>query len=275
MDILLVILIVGILGLLALCWVWPSVQEGFATATDAAAAWSTTPADKKARADHTCTVLRSMEDTEANAEGLSGVRIEIVAPTCEAGLPHTSDANTIRLTEESWSRRSAAERAATLRHERAHIRQRRDPEAWRTFYAKAWSYTLSETPPPHLPAEILEGVRGNPDTAHSQTPWACWQGRYWFVPLYADPHQPRLPDARTPVWDARDQILLDEPPEAWRAFFCGGGTCPYQREHPHEIAAEIWTALGSQGSRNESPRASTPAALALLGADSPLSPQVR
>ncbi len=194
--------------------------------------WVTRSLDREARKQNSCHVLKTLEDME-----LEDCKIEIVTPTCESGLPHTSDAHTIRMTEDVWN---SGTRDSTLKHERIHILQRRYPAEWRRFYEEHWGYTLHVAPPHKLPKNDAERFRANPDTAAE--PWCCWQNRYWFAPLYHTPEQPKLLGVDVKAWDAHEERWLQDPPEEWRHLFCGDGKCPHQWEHPHEIAAELWTA---------------------------------
>lgn len=194
--------------------------------------WVSRPLDRLARRSNSCGVLRHLEDME-----LEDCQIHIVEPTCESGLPHTSDANTIRLTETVWN---STTRESTLKHERIHILQRRYPAEWTRFYQEHWGYTLHNEPPQGISQEITERLRSNPDTATE--PWCCWQNRYWFAPLYTDIHNPRLLGVDIRVWDDQEKRWISKSPEEWHCLFCGDGKCPHQWEHPHELAAELWTA---------------------------------
>lgn len=174
-----------------------------------------------------CRILARYPDND-------GAMIEIVEPDYKEGLPHTSDANTIRMTAEIYH---GPRRDEILRHERVHIAQRRSPTRWAEFYASAWGYTLHTQPPEGLPASLR--LRPNPDTADS--PYVCWQRRYWMFPAYTS--NGTLKDAEVVVWDSQTRRRVSYPAK-WRAFFCGSRGCPHQWEHPHELSAEYVT-LGS------------------------------
>jgi hypothetical protein len=179
--------------------------------------------------------------------------VEIVDPTCQEGLPHTWSPSIIRMTGHDWE---SSRRDDILRHERVHLRQRREPAAWREFYRTAWGYELTTTPPPGIPEHWVSRLRPNPDTADG--PWAVWRGRYVFFPTHRDAKR-TLRDAVVQVWDSVARRIVDPPPE-WKQQFCEGGHCPHQYEHPHEIAAEFIThADTSEGS-------AAPAALQLAAA---------
>lgn len=217
--------------------------------------WKRRTMDQRARANHACKILNEFADTE-----LANARIQIVSDTCEGGLPHTMDPNTVRMTEDVWN---SGNRDNILRHERVHLLQKRNPVVWENFYRLEWEYRIYSTPPAEI-AEQEALLRGNPDTA--EKPWACWRNRYWFAPFYHDEQRPTLLGAPVRIWDSGARIgtgvkghspagrWISEPPAEWRTFFCADGKCPYQYEHPHEIAAELWTRKEFQ----------TPAGAALL-----------
>lgn len=196
--------------------------------------WVIRSMDKKARIGHDCSPVLRFKDIE-----LDDVEIVLTGPTCESGLPHTSDAHTISMPRSVWD---SDRKDLILRHERVHILQRRNPEQWRRFYQEAWGYeTFHVLPlsPESIPSEILQRIRANPDTATE--PWTCWKRRYWFFPVYATPETPSLRDTEIRVWDSHTKQWTTDPPQEWKHFFCGENECPRQWEHPHEIAAEIWT----------------------------------
>lgn len=161
--------------------------------------------------------------------------IELVDDACQEGLPHTTDAHTVRMTQTVYD---STRREEILVHERIHLAQKRDPQKWEAFYKDAWQYELFSHPPPDLPAELRSALRPNPDT--SSKPWALWRGRYLFFPTFRDP--PTLRGAKVMVWDTEQKEIVEIPTE-WKRAFCGD-SCPNQLEHPHEIAAEYRT-LGS------------------------------
>lgn len=160
--------------------------------------------------------------------------IEIVGDLCQDGLPHTTGPQTIRMTQSVYD---SARRDEILKHERVHLEQKLNPRKWEEFY-RNWKYTLFSHPPPDLPHELRSNVRPNPDT--SVQPWAVWNDRYLFFPVYTSSS---LRNAKVIVWDLQEKRVVALP-GAWRTMFCTEGTCPNQFEHPHEIAAEYIT-LGS------------------------------
>ena len=188
------------------------------------ASWSAM--DRLARYGQTCQVTY----TEA---GPCDTTIQTVSSTCEAGMPHTRAGDRILLPESL----QLPDREDILRHELVHILQRRNPEVWREFYRRNWSFIFAHAPPQGLPEDIRNARRSNPDTwdVRSGGPWSCWMHRWWPIPIYKSPENPRLRDAETIWWDAATSEVLSDPPAEWTAFF---GT-PSQDEHPHELAATL------------------------------------
>lgn len=189
--------------------------------------WVVSELDRRARVGNVCTVLERFADP-----GLEGAVIELTDASCESGLPHTIGTNLIRIPVSAWTTQDR--RDHILRHERIHLLQRRNPDAWAGLY-NDWMWTVQEGE--EIPSEVANApVRGNPDTWPAR--WACWKGRYWFVPMYRDLEAPQLPDAEVRVWDAKEGRWTETPYE-WRTLFCDErGRCPHQSEHPAEIAAE-------------------------------------
>ena len=159
--------------------------------------------------------------------------VEIIDDTCQEGLSHTTDSETIRMTEASWN---SARRDEILVHERVHLDQKRYPEAWKDFYHRVWNYEISNNPPPELSDEVRSKLRPNPDT--SKEPWAIWRQRFVFFPVYDEGRT--LRHAPVKIWDMFTKSYVDIPAE-WKAEFCDEAGCPHQYEHPHELAAELLT----------------------------------
>jgi hypothetical protein len=226
MDIFAGIFLISFVGLL-IVWCYHRINgpvEGFQ-------GWVKSSLDKQARTGNSCNVLETFPDTE-----LSGAVIEIVADSCESGLPHTVGLHQIRIPQAAWNARETR-RQSILRHERVHLLQRRYVAEWENFYRREWQYSLHEVPPTGIEDAA---VRGNPDTYPKR--WAAWKDRYWFVPVYRDKAAPQLADAPVKVWDSQASAWLPEAPMEWRTTFCTEqGKCPHQWEHPAEISAEYIT----------------------------------
>ena len=172
-----------------------------------------------------CVVLRRIT-TE------NGV-VEIVDDKCQEGLPHTTDSETIRMTEAIWN---SPRKDEILVHERVHLDQKRRPDAWEDFYHSVWNYEITSKPPPDIPIKACSMLRPNPDT--TSRPWATWRRRFTFFPIYGEDHT--LKSAPVKIWDSLLKSFVDLPAE-WKAEFCDDSGCPHQYEHPHELAAELLT----------------------------------
>ena len=188
------------------------------------ASWSAT--DKVARRGQNCMPMH----TEV---GPHGTTIFTTSKSCEAGMPHTRAGDRIIIPDSV----PLPARDTTIAHELVHIHQRRNPDAWRRFYARAWSFQFSNSPPPGLPTSVQAARRSNPDTWYPEGggPWACWMGRWWPVPIYSIPERPQLRNADVVWWDDWRKTIVRNPPLSWIQFFGS----PAQQEHPHEIAACI------------------------------------
>ncbi len=174
-----------------------------------------------------CSVLQTID--------LGDVRVQIVDDTCKEGLPHTTDARTIRMTASIWGDPKRSDEIMT--HERVHLRQKSALADWNKFYADAWGYKCVARAPADIPRELVARLRPNPDTADA--PWAIWRDRWIFFPAFTE--NGTLRDAEVIVWDT-EHHRQTQIPDNWRALFCGSGGCPHQYEHPHEISAEWLTA---------------------------------
>ena len=188
------------------------------------ASWSA--ADRYARRGKDC-VPTHLED------GPDGTVIITTSKSCEDGLPHTREGDRIIIPDSL----PLAMREETIRHEMVHIHQRRQPKEWLLFYRRNWSFEFHPSAPQGMPKALIDARRGNPDTWDfaSGGPWPCWMNRWWPVPIYRSPQNPRLRDAVTVWWDAWKRETLEVAPCAWSAFFGN----PAQNEHPHELSATM------------------------------------
>jgi len=182
--------------------------------------------DNLARQNQTCRVLQTIP---YNVSGKNTI-FEIVNDSCESGMPHTTDVDTIRFPDWLWKKRDSDEFHKVLRHELIHLLQRRSPTAWRVHY-KRWGYTIQKDPPAGIPAEIVERVRYNPDVADA--PWAIYKDRYVTVACYKSTTNPQLRETEIVIWDLELGKQIKEMPDEypWKGL--------HQGEHPHEISAEM------------------------------------
>ena len=161
------------------------------------------------------------------------VVIQIVDDACQEGLPHTTTSDIIRMPISKWN---GPMRDKTIKHELVHISQKRNPRAWANFYAQAWKYQILDRPPAGLPQSWIHKLRPNPDTADA--PWSLWRGKYLIFPAFTADNT--LKGAEVHVWNT-EKGAFDSLPEEWKRMFCASNNCPYQFEHPHELAAELYT----------------------------------
>ena len=211
-------------GLLVIGIVWFAVSQHDAFYNyDWSHSWSSL--DKAARVDANCSPIVKIR----RKMGSTDVWIWTVPKTCEQGLPHTRSIDVIAIPDGFPHSRLPS----TLDHEKIHLLQRQMPESWARFYRIAWNYELYTAPPVGMPTELVEMLRANPDTA--DTPWCCWRGRWWSVPVYQSRKNLSLRDAPVKWWDAETGLISITPPEDWLRFF---GSGVHQLEHPHEMTAE-------------------------------------
>lgn len=175
-----------------------------------------------------CSVLKTIRTTQNE-------NIQVVDDECLEGMPHTTDNNTIRVTRSCLHSHNFTN---TLSHERVHLDQKRNPGDWKEFYNVHWSYDIQNKPPENLPEMYKNNIRPNPDT--ELEPWALWRDRYLFFPVFSNNEIRSLKSPIVKVWDMFENRIVDIPDE-WKKMFCKDGSCPYQSEHPHEIAAELLT----------------------------------
>lgn len=186
-----------------------------------------TKEQKEGFAGDDCTVIKRIRRND-------GVLVEIVNAECKEGLPHTTGPKTFRITKDKWD---GDRKDSIVKHEYVHLWQKSHPMNWAKFYKDAWGYDLLAQPPPDIDPALLRALRPNPDTAAA--PWALWKNKYLFFPIYSDGTR-KLTNAKVIVWNTETRAV-EGIPEEWRRFFCVSNKCPSQFEHPHEIAAELYT----------------------------------
>jgi hypothetical protein len=189
--------------------------------------------DTLARQNQFCTVLETIPYTISGKEGV----FESMDETCESGMPHTTDARTIRFPHSLWKQRDSERFKQVLRHEMIHLLQRRSPTAWRVHY-KRWGYTIQKNPPAGIPVHIIERVRYNPDLADA--PWAIFEDRYVTVACYTSTTNPQLRDTEIIIWDLELGKQVETMPDSWK------WKGMHQAEHPHELSAEMAADLSNQ-----------------------------
>lgn len=208
--------------------------------------------DALARRNQFCNVLETILYTISGKE----VVFEIMDESCESGMPHTTDVQTIRFPQSLWKKRDSERFKQVLRHEMIHLLQRRSPTAWRVHY-KRWGYTIQKDAPAGIPGSIVERVRYNPDIADA--PWAIFEDRYVTVACYKSVTNPQLQETEIVIWDLELGKQMERMPESWP---WGQSSPPaqqgekvvpavkkskiHQAEHPHELSAEMGADLKNQ-----------------------------
>lgn len=180
-----------------------------------------------------CTVLERIKQP-------NGATLEIVDSKCKEGLPHTTNASTIRMTRDVYE---SPRRDEILRHEQVHLAQKRNLAKWHQFYKTQWDYECLTDPPSQagISPGLQARLRQNPDSADA--PYALWRKRWLFFPVST---AGALRDAHIVVWDieAKKEVPI---PDVWKSFFCDEEHgCVHQFEHPHEISAEMLTTMKSK-----------------------------
>ncbi len=147
-----------------------------------------------------------------------------MAPSAEAGMPHTREENIVCLPL-YWSQGQLLE---TLKHEAVHIDQRKRPMEW-VKYCTTQGWVLIDEK--EIPERWRRLCRLNPDTMKFRF-WA-YKNRWVPLPMYEREDRPRLREVQIRWWDRKTGELLVHPP-AEVAGILEGVMNP---EHPFEIAA--------------------------------------
>jgi len=194
--------------------------------------------NRKARRNNKCNVKKqvSLQDPETEIT----YTIAFCDNTCENGFPHTVNETTMMIPEGYSKDRLLT----TIEHEKIHLLQRRHPKIWEGWYKLLWSYTIQAEKPKDMPVELIKRRRYNPDT--EEKPFACWQNRYWSVPVYTSMDPGSIAECKTVWWDQQTGQVSEEMPPEWSNFFGKQS----QDEHPHEMAAQI--IANGAGNKNRS-----------------------
>lgn len=147
-----------------------------------------------------------------------------MAPSAEAGMPHTREANIVCLPL-YWSQNQLLE---TLKHEAIHIDQRKRPMEWvKWCTTNGWIF-IDEN---EIPERWRRLCRLNPDTMKFRF-WA-FKNRWVPLPMYEREDRPKLREVQVRWWDRKTGELLIDPPSELKEITEGIQT----PEHPFEIAA--------------------------------------
>lgn len=149
-------------------------------------------------------------------------------PSADKGLPHTRPPNLICMPHGF----PVTLLKKTLFHERIHLSQRENPDAWNLLIKTAWDMHPYDGA---LPAVLEERRRLNPDILLA--PHFLWKGEYIPFAVFKYLANPSLNETVLCWYHVpTKQVLTDASsiPE-WNSFF---GSVP-DGEHPYEIAAYL------------------------------------
>ena len=187
-----------------------------------------TSLDYKARVNANCEPIQK----KFKKLGAIDSWIWIMDKSCENGLPHTRGSDIIALPENLGINQINR----TIEHEKIHLHQKRNPDAWKKFYKEYWDYEIYKLPPLLMPLELIEMKRANPDT--NDAPYACWKNKWWSIPIYKSYDDLKFMNCIIKWWNQETNEILNDPPDEWNKIF---GYHVSQTEHPHEISAEYIT----------------------------------
>ena len=154
------------------------------------------------------------------------VKIIILTPSADGGMPHTRAPNIICLPAYYPESRLKE----TLAHELVHISQRKNPQEWSK---RALSEGWMEVSEHDIPAEYVSRCRLNPDTFDSRF-WA-WEGRHVPLPLFIREEKPELREISLRWWDMSEKRLSSHRPSSFTRKY--GNVSDSSAEHPYELWA--------------------------------------
>jgi len=154
------------------------------------------------------------------------IRVVILSPSADGGMPHTRAPNVICLP--AYFPDSVMEK--TLEHEMVHIDQKQNPEKWRKHALDEGWIPVSEV---DLPENWVRRCRMNPDTYDARF-WA-WEGRHVPMPIFVREDKPQLREIVVRWWDLKDGRLNNEEPASF--FKKYGKLATSSAEHPFELWA--------------------------------------
>jgi hypothetical protein len=153
------------------------------------------------------------------------VKIAIMNPSADGGMPHTRAGNLICIPA-YYPKENLQE---TLEHELVHLSQKKNPGIWiRRLVKEGW-----DPEPKQPPEELIRRCRINPDTL--QLRYVAWNGRYIPLPLFEREDKPKLSDIQVRWWDLEKETLLIDTPQSFKEQY---GEKSYSSvEHPFELWA--------------------------------------
>lgn len=170
------------------------------------------------------TVPKAIPDSKEWPNGL----VVWMDPTADGGLPHTRPPNLVCLPLSIGD----SDLGSTLEHERIHVSQRQNPEAWRQSLESVWDFRPWSGA---LPADLELRRRINPDLL--PFPLYIWRKEWVPVMLFRSLRPESLRDAELAWFHDPSRTLHREAPPGWKEFFGEG----VWNEHPMEIAAYLFS----------------------------------
>ena len=156
------------------------------------------------------------------------VRIVILFPSADGGMPHTRPGNII-----CFPCQVDTPSFETIQHELWHIHQRIYPEFWEKLLEKQWLFR-PWLPSDELPLLLEKQRRYNPDTL--KQPYWIWKDEWVPVPIFQNVTQPTLSECKIWWYNAKTELVSHSlPPEV--ASFFGSRMPAAAYEHPYEMAA--------------------------------------
>lgn len=179
------------------------------------------PVNRLARFEHS---YIQMGGTQPRA-GPAGCWLITMAPSADAGLPHTRPPNLICVPAYYDLNNE------TLLHELLHLHQRKEGDRWEGYFrTQGWEPVAEQ----HVPGRWLRRVRLNPDTIDKR--FYAWENRYVPLPMFEREDHPDLRECLVRWWDQRSGSLSADPPDSFVKAF--GRNHP-QPEHPREVNAVV------------------------------------
>jgi hypothetical protein len=158
--------------------------------------------------------------------GKEDIRVLIVSPSTEAGMPHTRAGSCICLPA-YWP---DDQLISTLQHELVHIDQRRHAIRWSQRLAGEGWTAVSEG---RIPDDWVRRCRLNPDTCQERF-WA-WKAKWVALPVFEREDAPILRDIDIFWYDLETGEALRKAPSSYIARY--GQRTKSEQEHPFELFA--------------------------------------
>jgi len=190
----------------------------------------------RARCSYTVWNDQSLAVEAASILNNSSVKIIIVNPSAEGGMPHTRGNSLICIPAYHSNLKE------TLKHEMVHIRQKREPGLWKMKLGlDGWTPVGDAV----IPEIWRSRCRLNPDTFTNR--WFAWQERYVPLPLFVREDKPDLRDIEVRWYDIKEGIVSAAVPSSFVKRYGDVGTS--SMEHPYELTAYGGVPVLREGTR--------------------------